>query len=53
MHGLWTAIAGRFEAGDDNRGGGGEYALMIALVAVVVTAGALLFISISPASRSK
>ncbi len=51
MRGLWTAIAGRFEAGEDNRGGGGvEYALMIALVAVVVTAGAL---RISPAGRSK
>ena len=45
MHGLWTAIAGRFEAGDDNRGDIVEYALMIALVAVVATAGTLLFIS--------
>ena len=50
MRGLWTAPAGRFEAGDDNRGGGVEYALM---VAVVVTAGALLLISISPAGRSR
>ena len=45
MRGLWTVPAGRFEAGDDNRGGIVEYALMIALVAVLVTTGALLFIS--------
>ena len=41
MRGLWTAIAGRFEAGEDSRGGG-EYALMIELVAVVATGAALL-----------
>ncbi len=45
MRGLWTAIAGRFEAGGDNRGGIVEYALTIALVAVVVPTGALLFLS--------
>ena len=45
MRGLWVAIAGRFEAGDDNRAGIVEYAMMIVLVAVVVTATALLVLS--------
>ena len=45
MRGSWTAIAGRFEAGEDNRGGIVEYALMIALVAVVATSVALLLLT--------
>ncbi len=45
MRGLRTAIAGRFDAGDNNRVGIVEFALMIALVVVVVTAGALLLLS--------
>jgi Flp pilus assembly pilin Flp len=44
MLGLWTAIAGRLGSADegDDRAGIVEYALMIALVAVVVTASVLL-----------
>ncbi len=45
MRGLWTAITDRFEAGDGDRVGIVEYALMTALVAVVATVGALLFLS--------
>jgi Flp pilus assembly pilin Flp len=45
MRGLWVALTGRFEAGDSDRAGIVEYAMMIALVAVVVTAAALLVLS--------
>ena len=43
MRGLWMAIAGRLGSASegDDRGGVVEYALMIALIAVVVTAGVL------------
>ena len=46
MRGLWTAIADRFEGGDDDdRVGIVEHALMIALSVVAATAGAVLFLS--------
>ena len=52
MGGLGTAITDRFDAGDDDRVGIVEYALMIALVAVVATVGALLSSPNSLAGRS-
>ncbi len=45
MGGLWRAITDRFEAGDDDRVGIVEHALVMALSAVVATAGVLLFLS--------
>ena len=45
MGGLWRAITDRFEAGEDDRVGIVEYALVIALSAVVATAGVLLLLS--------
>ncbi len=45
MGGLWRSITDRFEAGEDDRVGIVEYALVMALGAVVVTAGMLLFLS--------
>jgi hypothetical protein len=45
MGGLWRAVTDRFEAGEDDRVGIVEYALVIALSAVIATAGVLLFLS--------
>ena len=45
MGGLWRAVTDRFEAGDDDRVGIVEYALVMALSAVVATAGVLLYLS--------
>ena len=45
MGGLWRAITDRFEAGEDDRVGIVEYALVIALSAVIATAGMLLLLS--------
>jgi len=45
MGGLWRAITDRFEAGEDDRVGIVEYALVMALSAVVATAGVLVFLS--------
>ncbi len=45
MGDLWRAITERFEAGEDDRVGIVEYALVIALSAVIATAGMLLLLS--------
>ncbi len=45
MGDLWRAITDRFEAGEDDRVGIVEYALVIALSAVVATAAVLVFLS--------
>ncbi len=45
MGGLWRAITDRFEAGGDDRVGIVEQALVMALSAVVATAGVLLYLS--------
>ena len=45
MGDLWRAITDRFEAGEDDRVGIVEYALVIALSAVIATAGMLLLLS--------
>ena len=45
MGDLWRAITDRFEAGDDDRVGIVEHALVMALSAVVATVGVLLFLS--------
>ena len=45
MGGLWRAVTDRFEAGEDDRVGIVEYALVMALSAVLATAGVLLFLS--------
>ena len=45
MGGLWRAVTDRFEAGEDDRVGIVEYALVMGLSAVVATAGVLLFLS--------
>jgi hypothetical protein len=45
MGDLWRAITDRFEAGEDDRVGIVEYALVIALSAVVSTAAVLLLLS--------
>jgi hypothetical protein len=45
MGGLWRAMTDRFEAGEDDRVGIVEYALVIALSAVVATAAVLLLLS--------
>ncbi len=45
MGGLWRAITDRFEAGEADRVGIVEYALVIALSAVVATAAVLVFLS--------
>jgi hypothetical protein len=45
MGDLWRAMTDRFEAGEDDRVGIVEYALVMALSAVVATAGMLLFLS--------
>ncbi len=45
MGDLWRAITDRFEAGEDDRVGIVEYALVIALSAVGATAGVLLLLS--------
>ena len=45
MGDLWRAITDRFEAGEDDRVGIVEYALVMALSAVLATAGVLLYLS--------
>jgi len=45
MGGLWRAVTDRFEAGEDDRVGIVEYALVMALSAVLATAGVLLYLS--------
>ena len=45
MGDLWRAITDRFEAGEDDRVGIVEYALVMALSAVVATAAVLLLLS--------
>jgi Flp pilus assembly pilin Flp len=45
MGGLWRAITDRFEAGDEDRVGIVEYALVMALSAVLATAGVLVYLS--------
>ncbi len=45
MGGLWRSITDRFEAGEDDRVGIVEYALVITLSAVVTTAAVLLLLS--------
>ncbi len=45
MGAWWRAITDRFEAGEDDRVGIVEYALVMALGAVIATAAVLLFLS--------
>ena len=45
MGDLWRAITDRFEGGEDDRVGIVEYALVMALSAVVATAAVLLLLS--------